>query len=333
MKSKTKILPILTAALGMLAIILDSRCAAQSVRDSLGLCLKTVIPSLFPMFVLSGLLVSNLSGQKVPFLNKIGQFCNIPAGCEGLLLVGALGGFPTGAVCIAQSTGQGFLSRRDAERILGFCNLCGPAFLFGIVAQAFDSPAAALVLFLIQIETALIVAHLWPGEPERSGRTAENALSLPQAVSNACRSMMTVCAWIILAGVLAGFLERWLFPFLPEIYAVLLTGLLELTSGCMALNQIQNSDLRFLFCSGMVCFGGISVLLQIQGAVSSHGISVRICAAQKLIQALLALGISAAFLRFGWLSLALPVPLAYLLKKAVEKPGFLMYNRSSKGGI
>ena len=40
-------------SLGMLALILDGRTAIEGARQGIGLCLRTVIPSLFPFFVLS----------------------------------------------------------------------------------------------------------------------------------------------------------------------------------------------------------------------------------------------------------------------------------------
>ena len=47
----------------MLALILDGRTAIDGARQGIELCLRTVIPSLFPFFVLSILLTSSLLGM------------------------------------------------------------------------------------------------------------------------------------------------------------------------------------------------------------------------------------------------------------------------------
>ena len=55
----------------MTALILDSRCAAGSARDAIELCIGTLIPVLFPLFVLSAMLVPALGALRMPRLSKI----------------------------------------------------------------------------------------------------------------------------------------------------------------------------------------------------------------------------------------------------------------------
>ena len=55
----------------MTALILDSRCAAGSVREAIELCIGTLIPVLFPLFVLSAMLVPALGALRMPRLTKI----------------------------------------------------------------------------------------------------------------------------------------------------------------------------------------------------------------------------------------------------------------------
>lgn len=318
------------AVAGMLCLIFDSRCAAESVRKSMELCIITVIPSLFPLFVLSGLVVSGLTGTSVPLLNRL---LNLPRGGESIFLLGAVGGFPMGAQCISQACEQGSLSRENAARMLGFCNNCGPAFLFGILGNLFSDSSAPLALLIIQLECACLIAMLWPGTSGDAGQMAKGTISLVQAVNQAVRSMVSVCAWIILAGVLLGFLERWLFPILPGLASVLLTGVMELTNGCMALKNISDEGLRFRLCCGFVCFGGISVLLQIQGLTAPKGIPMRTCICQKLWQGVLGLLLGGMYVRFGWAVLLLPLSVGSLLKFTVEKRKNMVYNGASKGGF
>ena len=84
----------------MLALILDSRCAADSAREAIELCIDTLIPVLFPLFVLSAMLVPALGALRMPLLSKILGF---PEGGGGLFLIGCAGGFPVGAACVTQA--------------------------------------------------------------------------------------------------------------------------------------------------------------------------------------------------------------------------------------
>lgn len=323
---KRALLPLLLCTA---LLILDSRCAANSARDALMLCIQTLIPGLFPMFVISAMLVPHLSGIRIPMLSRILGF---PAGSEGIFLLGCAGGFPVGAACIVQAMDSGGLSREDAKRMLGISSFCGPAFLFGIIGSVFSLKDAG-ILFCIQLETALLISIFWPAVP--SGTTPPRPIdpvSLPGALKRATTSLVSVCAWVTLAGVTAGFLRRWLAPLLPEPCDVVLSGIMELTTGVFALEQIGSAELRFVLCSVFVCFGGISVLLQISGFASGAGLPMSDCVIQKTIQGLLGAILSAGVVSFGpvFLLLGLLLPVA---KIAVEIPGMMVYNGPRKEGI
>lgn len=311
----------------MAVLILDSRCAARSAADALDLCGRVLVPSLFPLFVISGMLVPNLKGVHLPFLSRL---LGIPAGSEGLFLLGCAGGFPVGAACIAQAASQGALSRPDGERMLGLCSFCGPAFLFGVLPQILPL-SWVIALFVLQLETGILLAAFWPGTSRCALQPFPKSVSLPEAVRRAIGSMLSVCAWVTLASVAAGFLRRWMFPLLPEGAALLLTGLLELTNGIFALPP-EEPALTFLLCAVFVCFGGISVLLQIGGLAIPAGLGMKPCIAQKTVHALLGAVAAGAYLQFGALSLFLP-PAILFLKMTLEIPRRMVYNDPRKEGI
>lgn len=324
MRKRTAVLALTGA---MTALILDSRCAADSARAALELCTGTLIPCLFPLFVVSAMLVPGLKAIRFPFLSRL---LGIPAGSEGIFLLGCAGGFPVGAACIAQAAEQHSISKADAARMLGICSFCGPSFLFGVIA-AVRSLEEAAMLFLIQLETALVTAAFWPGPSRASYQSSAEPVSLPEAVRRSLSSMASVCAWVILAGVAAGFLSRWLFPLIPPAPGVLLTGLLELTNGVFALERAPEG-LRFLLCSVFAVFGGVSVLLQIGGLAAWAGLSMTQCIAQKAVQAILAAILALLLLRFGPRVLFLP-PVVLFAKIAVEISGPMVYNSRRKEGI
>ena len=318
MKKRTTFLLLLS----MIFLILDSRCAADSAREALILCGRTLIPSLFPLFVLGGMLVPALAQIRIPGLSRILGFP------EGYFLLGLLGGYPLGAACIARVAERGDLRAEDAERISGLCSLCGPGFLFGVVGTLL-SPGAAAVLFALQLEAALLTAALWPGAAGIQSPARTEAVSLSDALNKAVRSILTVCGWVTLAAVAAGFLRRWVFPFLPEGIAVVLTGLMELTNGILAAGNL-GKDARFLLCALFASFGGISVLLQIRGV--SPGIRIGQCIAQKTAHAVITTALAFLYLRTGIPALFL-IPALLFAKIAVEIPSGMMYNVLRKEGI
>lgn len=333
MKNKSGRALSICAAIGMLCLILDSRCASLCGIRALWMCIRAVIPSLFPMFVLSGILTPALLGQRHRWMGAAESLLGLPKGGGGLFLLGLMGGFPVGAQCIAQAVEQGALSRKNGARMLGFCNNCSPAFLFGILSSLFQRRSIPMLIFLIQLESAMIAARIWCCPGERTAAVSVSEVSVTQAVNRGIRSIASVCAWVILGGVFTGFLERWLFPMLPFPLPQIITGCLELTGGVLRLGEVENESLRLILCCGFVCFGGISVWLQIQSVAAESGLSAGICVRQKCLQGLTGMVLGTLVTMFGPAVLLIPPMILMFWKKAVEIPSDTMYNSLSKGGF
>ena len=221
----------LAAALGMMLLILDSSTALQGAVEGIELCLRTVIPSLFPFFVLSSILNGELC--RCPgILRPLCRLFGIPAGSEGILLTGFLGGYPIGARSIGEAVRQGRLSAGDGARMMAFCNNPGPAFIFGIAGSMFDLPWTGWLLWGIQLAGAMAVALILPGKAARAVKPQKAApITLPDALKGALHAMAGVCGWVVLFRVIIAFLDHWFLWLIPGPLRVVLCGLLELTNG------------------------------------------------------------------------------------------------------
>lgn len=265
------------AALGMLLLILDSKTALSGTAEGTELCIRTVIPSLFPFFVLSGLLTSAFLGASLPVSLSI-----VPKGAESLLLTGFLGGYPVGAQSIAGAYRSGQLSKHQAEQMLAFCNNAGPAFLFGMIAPMFPSPQYAWLLWGIHIASALLVAFLLPKEHSSASIVPGRTLSLTDALTQALGITGQVCGWILLFRGCIAFLDRWFLWMLPQEWQVLLIGLMELSNGCIFLSAVESTEIRFLICSAMLAFGGLCVTMQTISV--TRGLSLKLYFPGKVLQ-------------------------------------------------
>lgn len=285
---RSKMFSGIAAAVGMLLLILDGKTAIAGAQEGIELCLRTVIPSLFPFFMLSMLLTDSLSEASVSIFRPLGRLFRIPAGSESILLTGFLGGYPVGAQAAANACRGGRLTRQQAQRMLAFCSNAGPSFLFGMVAAQFPKLWYAWLLWGIQLVSALLVSVLTP-EAENSAVSLEQAkrLSLSDHLQRALGVMAAVCGWVVLFRVVIAFADRWFLWLLPREVRVLVTGILELTNGCCALNEIENVGLRLIFCAGMLSFGGICVTMQTASVI--QGLSLKPYLAGKGLQTLISI--------------------------------------------
>lgn len=251
------------AAIGIVILILDGQTALNGMQEGIYLCLETLVPSLFPFMVLTSIMTENMSNHPGWLLKQIGKACSIPAGCETLLLTGLLGGYPVGARNVASVYRRGLISLDDAKRLCILCNNAGPSFLFGILLPLFPDLTTVLLLWIIQILSMIILSLLLPGDITQPITISAESESSITAILNSCiRGMASVCGWVILFRMILDFFRKWFMHIFPSPVQVLLTGVLELSNGCIGLSAIDNIALRFILASTMLSFGGICVFMQ-----------------------------------------------------------------------
>lgn len=280
---KLRIIKTLFSALGIFILIIDTKTALSGGADAIELCIRTVIPSLFPFLVLSTVMTENLFGLHLPFLRPLGKLYGIPGGAESLLCIGLVGGYPVGAKCISDAYQDGQLAKNVAHRMLMFCNNAGPAFFFGIIAIQFSMRWVPWALWCIHIVSALLVGiimHLKKGHVTISKKASD--ISMQPTLQHSIHIMAQICAWIMLFRISLAFIRKWLLPFLPHTAGVILAGFLELTGGCCQLHEIENPGLRFIIAAEMLAFGGICVAMQTQSVIGK--LNIKYYFAGKIIQ-------------------------------------------------
>lgn len=254
-------------------LVLDVRTGIAGVADGIELCLRTVIPALFPFLILSPMLTSSIPRLKV--LRPIGVLLGVPNGSEHIVIAGFLCGYPVGARMIHDAWQSGQICRADARRMILFCNNAGPAFIFGIGSSVFPGKWEPWLLWLVHILSSLLIGWILPCKSTSVCRAAPNASSsLRGAVEQALTVMMHICSWVIVFRTILSFLTRWLLWIFPEWIEVLVYGILELANGCTSLYRIESHSLRFLIMSAFLAFGGLSVHMQTASVTTGLGASL-----------------------------------------------------------
>ena len=271
-------------------LLLRPEAAAEAVRDGLSLCARTVIPSLFPFFVVVSLLLrlglaDCLQGVCGPFM---GPMFHLRGVCALPLLTGLLGGYPSGAKTAADLYHQGRITRREAELLLGFCDNCGPAFLLGYVGSGIlGSSRAGAYLYLVHVCAALITGMALcrlvrgRGPALLDCRLPAEAASLPQALTasaaGAVTSTLNICAFVVLFRVLAALAPAGIPG--PAL------GVLEMVTGTAALSPDRTG---FILAAVITGWGGLSVHCQALSTTAATGLSFRWHWAGKAVQAVIA---------------------------------------------
>lgn len=284
--------------LGMLGLIVYSKSAAAAAGRALQTCAVSVIPSLFPFFVLTKLLLSG--GFSLPVSDRFAQACfGVRKECMSSFFISLLGGYPSGVAALADQYKNGVITKQDAESALCFCNNSGPAFFLSFIGgTVLNDMQQGLILYLIHILSAALCGRLLAGRSSmlqmRRIKSAQVSASkqFPEAISESCASLLQICGLIVFFSVIVSLMEEiGLFQCMahipslpmPEVKA-LLCGFLELSVGIL-----RSGDSRFAFvlCSFIMGWGGFCVHMQAKAIWQAAGLQPRRYLYAKLLHGLL----------------------------------------------
>ena len=325
-----------------LALMFWPQEAMEAAREGLRLCYNVILPSLFPFFVLSALVVDlGLAGYIGRALEGLMRpLFNVPGACASAFALGFVGGYPVGARTALSLYQKGLCTRTEAERLLAFCNNSGPAFILGVVgAGVFASSKVGLLLYLAHAAASVCVGLLfrfYKREGKRRERRASPTFEAERitvaftgAIKNSFLSTLNICAFVVfftvvikllfLSGLLpglAGVLGALLSPlgFSTRWAERLLTGLIELTSGVWTLTGAGTMSGKLSMAAFLLGWAGLSVHCQVLSFIGGSGLSVRTYIGGKLLHG----GLSALFIGLLLRFFPLEEPVAAYLAEQVE---------------
>ena len=310
--------------LAAVSLVLWPQQSMEAAATGLGLCGNVIIPSLFPFFVLSGLVVElGLAGYVGRALEGIMYpLFRVPGSCASALALGFIGGYPVGARTAIGLYEKGLCSKTEAERLLAFCNNSGPAFILGVVgAGVFCDSRVGVLLYLAHALASVCVGLVFRfykasegrGKSSKSVRSDIRAQRLSTAftetVKNSFLSTLNICAFVVFFTVVIRMLTAsGILPALAKGLGVLLaplgmteewgrrllTGVLEVSSGVWSLTGEGSLSGRLSMAAFMLGWAGISVHCQVLSFLGGSGLSVGTYLTGKMLHA----GLSAVFVNF-----------------------------------
>lgn len=245
---------------------------ATGISRGLSICSTVIIPTLYPFMLLAGFLANSpLCRRPGRRMNAVTRWLfGLPGCCGSAVLLSLVGGYPAGAIAIAQLRRQGQITEEEARRMTAFCVGGGPGFIISTVgAGLLGSVQAGVMLYAAQAAVSVGIGVVL-GSGHRQG-CEKSALSVPpqkpmaQIVADTCGSLLTMCGFVVLAA--AGLalsegcgLARWLATITgvgATTVSAVLAAVTEVSCGCVAL--AGRSALTPLWLSLTLSWGGLSV--------------------------------------------------------------------------
>lgn len=277
-----------------LLFLWQAEAVGDGVRAGLGLCYRSIIPSVFPFSVLSAYMASWAPNGRRGLLGRAfeGVF-RLPASGLLPLFIGLFCGFPLGAKGVADGYRRGLYSREEAERLLCFTNNTGLSFLIaGVGVSMRGEVKDGIALAVIQLLSALLCGLFVRGDTVPKGKQLPSKdagrVRFPQAVSSALTGTLNICAFVLFFSCILEITSL----FLPTEIQAVLACFLEVGSACSLLASQKGGLILTAFA---ICFSGLSVHMQTAYLLLDTDLSMSRYWAVKVLNGAIAVGLCALY--------------------------------------
>lgn len=169
-------------------LLIFSKTNLPAVKSGLALWANSVVPSLFPFFVATELLMhTNIISQLGTSLNRyMKPIFNVRGEGAFAFIMGIISGYPVGAKIASNFRKNNICSKEECERLLSFTNNSGPLFIIGSVGiLMFKNTTIGVLLFITHILACItvgVVFRFW--KRNKTSSDFKNSSSFEQKRNN-----------------------------------------------------------------------------------------------------------------------------------------------------
>ena len=323
-KLKRNFLPLIFICFTF-CLLIFSKSNLSAVKSGLSLWANSVVPSLFPFFVATELLMhTNIVSQLGIILNRyMKPIFNVRGEGAFAFIMGIISGYPVGAKIASNFRQNNICSKEECERLLSFTNNSGPLFIIGTVGiLMFKNTTIGVLLFITHILACItvgIIFRFWKRNKnsfnEYKTASVRNTKSnivnfsnlgeiLAESITSSISTIFLIGGFVVIFSSIISILNSSgilnfsasvinpIFNFLhidTSFCAPLVSGFLEITNGINTISNIacKKISINIILSSFLLGFGGISVLLQVLSITSKTDLSIKPYLYGKLLHGIL----------------------------------------------
>ena len=253
-----------------------------------------VLPSILPFIFFTKILSTTNFLEKFTkvFKKPFEKFFKVPAISSYVFLSSIISGYPIGAKVTEELYLSNKISRNDACKILSFSSTSGPMFIIGAVgAVMFNNITAGYIIFFSHVLSAFLNGFLYRNikVKEFSSKPASNQknnIDINSIVLDTSLSVISVGTIIAVFFVVITSLTP-IFSILPNFVAIFLSGIVEITKGCLDIATYLPLFWATLLATFIISFGGISTIIQTKTMTKNIKLPVKLYVLQKFTHAVI----------------------------------------------
>jgi len=278
---------IFTIIIFIITIFTKSYELSNIINFSINLFITNIFPSLFPMFIISSMLIEidipkvlgNIFNKPINFLFKTKGEASF------IFFMSMITGFPSSAKYIDDLIKKKLITTKDAEKILMFTFFSNPLFIVNTVGNIFlNSTKYGIILLLSHILGNLIIGIIFrnynqsPLIKNNNLKTNLSHLNTKINETNIFKILLksinsSLEILINIFGIITFFLIiiNITFKDPSNIINIILIGITEMTTGLKYLST-SNLDIsiKLILSCAFISFGGLSVHFQIMNILTKR---------------------------------------------------------------
>lgn len=255
----------------------------NSINFSLTLWIKNLVPTLFPIFVLSDILISYNIVQYIPFKRIFSKLFNISEKSTVVFFLSLISGFPSNAINVRKLYDNKEISSKEAEHILSFTHFSNPLFILNTLSLFFfNNQRICIIIFFSHYLSNIILGIILRSKnyythindittnnkSQRFGQVFTH--SIKKSIDNLLSILGITTCFLVLSEIII-----IKFNFNP-ILSTIIKGILEITIGIKSLSLLNINELFLTILSSIfLSFGGFSVHMQVLSQLEGTDISYK----------------------------------------------------------
>ena len=255
----------------LLELIARKNIVYSSVIYALDIWVNNIIPSLFPFFIITDILINYNITDYIP--KNIKKVCkhifNINDNMFTILILSMISGFPSNARNTRTMYDNGLISIEEANHILIFTHFANPVFILTTVAVFFlHNEKIGYILIITHYISNFILGICFRKEIKYNHdvvkRCHVNVFSdvFVKSIKHSIDTILTICGVIVVFLLLSSII---ISTFNVNGYALMaIRGFFEITIGIEELSRLPlSNNHKAVIASMILAFGGISVHVQV----------------------------------------------------------------------
>ena len=256
----------------LILVLLNKSLVSESILSSLYIWYNTLIPAMFPMILLSDILITYNSVDMFPkiIIKSISKLFNISNNAVIIFILSLISGFPTNGIMISKGIDNKTIAKEEGKHLLLFCNFANPLFILETVGVFYlKNTTYAIIILTSHILSNIIIGIIFrKNNHPKDNYIIETSKSqsfgdvLANSIYKSIKSLLLIAGTVTLFLMLTTLITH-IFN-LNNYLTLLIKSILEMTMALSYLANLNISDvLKVVLSSMIISFSGLSIHLQV----------------------------------------------------------------------